>query len=280
MAIAYGGRRGDTEHQIASTMHFDADQKHLHAAMSEIRRTLAGSAVPGKLELAIANGVRRSRTTVFVVTFSTCADSYGAVVEFLDFPASPAGAVAKVNGWIARQTKNKINAAMPPGAVTDNTRLVIANAIYFKGDWASRFPAQQTRPGASGSLPKRPSTRQRSIGCDPCDVARDLEIVRRCHHDYAINAASQVGKNSIFLAARPGIANHFKNQCRFEHGHGGGVASKDFVHPAALRFNHQRMHDGIQFLESARESQLRQSRAVEMAIGVTTSRTKRATISS
>jgi serpin B len=155
MAIAYGGARGNTEKQIAATMHFDAGQKKLHAAMSEIRRTLAGSAVAGKLELLVANGLWPQRNYDFRRDFLKLAqEKYDAAVDFVDFPAGPAAAAGKINAWIARQTKNKINRAVPPGMVTGQTRLVIANAIYFKGDWASQFSKEQTAPHAFWITPE------------------------------------------------------------------------------------------------------------------------------
>lgn len=147
MAMVYGGARGNTEKQIAATMHFDADQKKLHGAMAEIRKTLVGSAVGGKVELAIANGLWPQRNYGFRDDFlKLVQNNYGAAVEFVDFPIGSMAAVRKINAWTAQQTRNKITNALSPDEVTAQTRLVITNAIYFKGDWASQFPRGETKP--------------------------------------------------------------------------------------------------------------------------------------
>jgi serine protease inhibitor len=168
MAIAYGGARGETEKQIAATLHFDADQKKFHSAMSEIRRSLTGSAISGKVELAIANGLWPQQDYGFRDNFlKLTRANYDAGIDFVDFPASPAATVGKINAWVARQTKNKITGVLRPNDVTDQTRLVIANAIYFKGDWASQFSKGDTRSKpfwiASENFVQTPMMRQQHV---------------------------------------------------------------------------------------------------------------------
>jgi serpin B len=48
-------------------------------------------------------------------------------------------AASVINGWIASQTNQKIKDLIPADALNALTRLVLVNAIYFKGDWASKF---------------------------------------------------------------------------------------------------------------------------------------------
>src|SRR5207249_12159994 len=43
------------------------------------------------------------------------------------------------NRWVSQKTKEKIQNILPRGSLTDLTRLVLANAIYFKGVWARQF---------------------------------------------------------------------------------------------------------------------------------------------
>jgi serpin B len=168
MAIAYGGARGNTEKELAATLRFDADQKRFHAAMAEIRQTLAGSATGGKVELLVANGLWPQCGYGFRDDFLDLARrNYDAAVEFADFPAAPHAAGDKINAWIARHTKGRISGALPGNTVTRETRLVIANAIYFKGDWASQFPKAATKPEPFWIAPEKslpaPMMRQRHV---------------------------------------------------------------------------------------------------------------------
>ena len=52
----------------------------------------------------------------------------------------------KINQWVAQKTKEKIKDILPPGSLDALTRLVLANAIYFKGAWAKPYDKAQTSP--------------------------------------------------------------------------------------------------------------------------------------
>ncbi|CAI0465343.1 unnamed protein product [Linum tenue] len=60
--------------------------------------------------------------------------------------AMKAAEVAKgVNAWAEKQTKGVIKEVLPSGAVDNTTRLVFANALYFKGAWNDKFDASATK---------------------------------------------------------------------------------------------------------------------------------------
>jgi hypothetical protein len=82
----------------------------------------------------------------------------------------------------------------------------------------------------------------------------------------------QSARTLPFRRGRSGVADDFKDQRRFEDGDGGVVASEDFVHPAALRLDHGRMHDGVQLLQAAlTKGEIGEAGAVEATVGPTTS---------
>ncbi len=68
------------------------------------------------------------------------------VVEAADFRGKANAERLRINQWVNDQTRDKIRDIIPPGTVNEMTRLVIANAIYFKGSWATPFEAQFTQP--------------------------------------------------------------------------------------------------------------------------------------
>ena len=49
-----------------------------------------------------------------------------------------------INNWVEEQTKEKIKDLIPSGAITSDTRLVLVNALYFKGDWDNKFDTKAT----------------------------------------------------------------------------------------------------------------------------------------
>ena len=51
----------------------------------------------------------------------------------------------EINSWVEGKTERRIKDLIPQGAVDDLTRLVLVNAIYFKGDWAKPFKVENTK---------------------------------------------------------------------------------------------------------------------------------------
>ncbi len=53
-----------------------------------------------------------------------------------------------INTWVEKTTNGKIKDLIPQGALTSLTRLVLTNAVYFKGTWEEVFRKDATRPDA------------------------------------------------------------------------------------------------------------------------------------
>jgi len=70
----------------------------------------------------------------------------GADVGDVDFATAPDDAVRIVNEWAAKATRDRIKEVLPPGLLQPLTRVVLANAIYFKARWQDPFVEGATRP--------------------------------------------------------------------------------------------------------------------------------------
>ena len=57
----------------------------------------------------------------------------------VDFRNQPEPTRLRINAWVEEQTRQRIKDLLPPGSVDPLTRLVLTNAIYFKGEWAEVF---------------------------------------------------------------------------------------------------------------------------------------------
>jgi serpin B len=73
------------------------------------------------------------------------ASSYAAGLFDVDFISAAEAARGTINTWVEKETKEKIKDLLPRGVVTQNTRLVLTNAIYFKGDWLHKFEVKDTK---------------------------------------------------------------------------------------------------------------------------------------
>lgn len=72
------------------------------------------------------------------------AKNFGAGVNNVNFIQDPEAAREAINGWVEEETEEKIKDLIPAGAISDLTRLVLANAIYFKGAWRYQFDTSST----------------------------------------------------------------------------------------------------------------------------------------
>src|SRR2546422_87225 len=71
-------------------------------------------------------------------------EDYGADAQEADFHGDPESARHSVNAWVEQRTNSKIRDLFPQGSIGPDTRLVLGNAIYFKGLWAQPFDKQKT----------------------------------------------------------------------------------------------------------------------------------------
>lgn len=96
-------------------------------------------------ELQIANALWLEQSYPVEPNFlSTVQASYGMGVFPVDFKGRPEPVRHEINQWVAKQTNNRIRDLLSPRHVTDLTRLVLTNAVYFRGDWAEPFEVSRT----------------------------------------------------------------------------------------------------------------------------------------
>src|SRR5262249_18990743 len=140
LAMTYAGARNETENQIGKVLRFGSDQKELHASFGELQKQLAGAGVSKGVELSIVNALWAQRGHPFLPEFLQIASGqYQANINQADFATEAEAARAEINRWVAQNTKDRITGILQPGSITGLTRLVLANAIYFKGAWARPY---------------------------------------------------------------------------------------------------------------------------------------------
>ena len=143
-AMAYAGARGNTATEMATALHFTLPPDKLHPAMGALLTGLNG-AHPG-YQLHVADALWAEKDYTFLDDFLKLTSSdYGAGFNRVDFKGAPEAARSTINQWVEQKTEDKIKDLLPPGSVKADTRLVLTNAIYFKGDWATQFSKAATQ---------------------------------------------------------------------------------------------------------------------------------------
>jgi serine protease inhibitor len=161
LAMTFAGAEGQTKDEMARVLHLSKDDS-VHAAFGELQRQLrvmseksvkavAESGERGgpkePITLAIANRLFAQTGYDFRENFLTLVkDRYGAPLEPVDYAKNASGATQQINAWVLEQTRQRIRDLIPPDALTADTRLVLANAIYLKAPWAKAFSADATKP--------------------------------------------------------------------------------------------------------------------------------------
>lgn len=158
LAMTYAGARGMTEEEMASALRWTLAQGELHPAFNKLDLDLEslGLATPAPgvgegepLRLSIANSVWGQAGLEVIQEFlDTLAVNYGAGLRTVDFVNAPEAARQAINDWVSEETAGRIKDLIPPSAIDDLTRLVLANAIYFKASWLDPFDPEETSDGA------------------------------------------------------------------------------------------------------------------------------------
>jgi serpin B len=135
------GARGETRDEMLRTLRLP--QAKPYGGISQL---LASMEHTEGYELFVANRLFGDRGTVFKDGFLRATrDLLGADFGTVDFRQTPEAARQEINQWVAQATRSNIQGALPPGTIRKETRLVLANAVYFKGRWAAAFAKQATR---------------------------------------------------------------------------------------------------------------------------------------
>jgi serpin B len=147
LAMTYGGARGQTAEQMARTLHFDLPGEKLHPAMGALIQEINGTGEKKRgYQLTTANALWGQKGYPFNADFLKLnKDSYGAGLNDVDFIGATEQARLTINAWVEKQTQEKIKDLLKQGMLTVDTRMVLTNAIYFKGDWVSQFKKDATR---------------------------------------------------------------------------------------------------------------------------------------
>ena len=160
LAMAHAGARGQTELQMAKVLHFPIiakpgtelssklipDRHQFASVFGKIIKDLNNRGKKGGYELRVANALWGQEGYEFLEEFlELIKTNYGGRLNEVDFVRAAETARKTINTWVEKETNDKIKNLIQKGVLNSMTRLVLTNAIYFKGNWARQFKEDRTK---------------------------------------------------------------------------------------------------------------------------------------
>lgn len=143
LAMTIAGARGDTAAEMAKVLHLPAKP---HAAFAQLQGQVNAVQGKGKVRLTVGNALFPHENYQFKPEYiKLVTGQYAAGVEPLNYSQDTEGARTHINQWVEKRTNDKIKDLIKPGMLDALTRMVLVNAIHFKGDWSSQFKPRFTR---------------------------------------------------------------------------------------------------------------------------------------
>ncbi|KAM5268010.1 serpin B9 isoform 1-T2 [Hipposideros larvatus] len=137
LAMVFLGAKGNTAAEMAQVLSLNTETD-IHRGFQSL---LAEVNKPGtKYLLRVANRLFGEKTYEFLSTFKeSCLQFYHAELEQLSFTKAAEQSQKHINTWVSKKTEGKIQDLLPGNSIDEQTRLVLVNAVYFKGRWNEEF---------------------------------------------------------------------------------------------------------------------------------------------
>ncbi|XP_072366034.1 leukocyte elastase inhibitor-like [Scyliorhinus torazame] len=142
LAMVYLGARNNTASEMAKALHFD-QVGDVHSGFEKMQLDINRADVAYLLK--VANRLYGEKSYNFLEEFcKSTMKFYGAAMLPVDFQTAADKTREEINKWVEVQTEGKIRDLLAQGSLDSDTRLVLVNAIYFKGSWAAKFDVNYT----------------------------------------------------------------------------------------------------------------------------------------
>jgi serpin B len=208
--MAWFGADGDTDAEIQRALHISDDADELLALLAALASQ--GDATPG-CELSIASAVwAHEGYAIYPQYVRVLRERLRAAAIQVNFERADEAREA-INAWVEEKTRHTISGLLRPGALPKAVRLLLVNAVYFKGAWQAPFKEEETRDQPFYRLNKPPVRVPLMRRCGPRRVVDDdRESFRALAIPYAGYSIEMV----ILLPREVGGLPHLERQLNAE----------------------------------------------------------------
>ncbi len=156
LAMTYEGARGATADEMRWVMYYPADANAMRNGYSTLLGKL--NTASDNYKLSVANALWLQNDYHVQQEYKDVVQqSYKGNATNLDFKTDAESSRQTINTWVENNTSGKIKDLIAQGTITTDTRLILTNAVYFKGSWTSPFDThgtsdQEFRTGGGGTV--------------------------------------------------------------------------------------------------------------------------------
>lgn len=144
LSMTYEGAKEETAQEIRSVFHFPENDNVRRSSVAAVYNELNKNQSDYTLSTANALWVQKNYPLLDEVT-KVISEYYGGRLNNLDFVNETEKSRTTINDWIEEETRGKIKDAIKPGALGPLMRVILTNAIYFKGSWVIAFDEGATQ---------------------------------------------------------------------------------------------------------------------------------------
>ncbi len=144
LAMTYEGAKGQTAEEMRNTLNFQENDLDRRSSFAKLHNLL--NKKNSEYQLSTANALWAQKNFPFLENYiNTTKNYYSAELTNLNFVNKTEESRKTINSWVEEKTNDKIKDLIPSGTLNPTTRLVLTNAIYFKGDWTIKFDKTKTK---------------------------------------------------------------------------------------------------------------------------------------
>ncbi len=149
LAMTYEGAKEKTRKEMSKVLRFPDNNEQMNQSFKDIISRTQSSKDKKKYTFNIANSLWAQSDFEFLHSyFNTIKKYYNAPIESVNYKNSKEREKArlKINAWVAKKTNDKIKDLLDKGALDNDTKLVLVNAVYFIAEWNKTFNKKNTKP--------------------------------------------------------------------------------------------------------------------------------------
>lgn len=147
LALTYAGASGDTAKEMKDVLSLSLEDSKLHETYLYLLQNL-NCQENAAYEFKTVNALWAEQSYKFSKDFIKLAnDKYIAPSVNVSFVTATEQVRKHINEWVFKATGEHIKEILPSDSITNVTRLVLTNAIYFKATWLKEFVPGETKDG-------------------------------------------------------------------------------------------------------------------------------------